>query len=468
MSQQRLRLLLLCKRRALLDRLGTDSRGLLSLLGSDPNARATLIGLVNDYLRSVSGLEELDARVVELPWTTDLPPVELPGYASIPQNVIEQAAENRGYLPIAIDVSSAPKTYETLRQIIPIMQDRMPELVCVGNDTHLDSTLWGGHAAFGNRTQAATLVGRDVMKAKGLDGTGVAVMVVDQGFNASYFGLPNARLFNVPGQAFPPGQGRSDHGEMIVRNMLNIAPKARYFDIPLIPMPPAGLPATIDPDFTVFSSHAVGVLANCLTYVSALQEFNIPCVLVNAWGIFNTAAGRTPIDIAALHDYSLHAQHPLNFVASEISDAGGDVVFAAGNCGQFAPDPRCGEHDRGPGRSILGAASLDKIISVGAARVDTTWLGYSAQGKGPSGPGLQKPDLCAPSQFHEDDDMRQLNTGTSAAAAVAAGVAAALRSGAPCRLLSSGAFKAHLVSRARSVHGTGWDSRFGFGLVNGA
>ena len=44
------------------------------------------------------------------------------------------------------------------------------------------------------------------------------------------------------------------------------------------------------------------------------------------------------------------------------------------------------------------------------------------------GAGHNKPDLCATSQFREDDDAFSVNTGTSAACGLTAGIVAALRS----------------------------------------
>ena len=50
-----------------------------------------------------------------------------------------------------------------------------------------------------------------------------------------------------------------------------------------------------------------------------------------------------------------------------IVNDGIDVVFSAGNCGQFCPDRRCGETDRGPGHSIWGANSHPRVLTFGAS-----------------------------------------------------------------------------------------------------
>jgi hypothetical protein len=67
------------------------------------------------------------------------------------------------------------------------------------------------------------------------------------------------------------------------------------------------------------------------------------------------------------------------------------------------------------------------VLTVGAVRNDTVWLGYSSQGPSPAAFGSQKPDLCAPSQFGEPTNASIEYSGTSAACGVSAGVVAALR-----------------------------------------
>ena len=73
--------------------------------------------------------------------------------------------------------------------------------------------------------------------------------------------------------------------------------------------------------------------------------------------------------------------HPINLLIDFIDARGHDIVFAAGNCGQFCPNPRC-DWDAGPGTTILGANSHPKVLTVGAVRTDGLWLGYSSQGPG--------------------------------------------------------------------------------------
>ena len=143
-----------------------------------------------------------------------------------------------------------------------------------------------------------------------------------------------------------------------------------------------------------------------------------------------------------------------------------DVVFAAGNCGQFCPDHRCGATDQGPGHSIWGANSLDQVLTVGAVRADSIWLGYSSQGPGQPRLGPKKPDLCAASQFSEDDDAFSINTGTSAACGLTGGIVAALRSRWDSTTVPPGDLKKVLNQTARKPTGQGWNDRLGNGVLD--
>ncbi|MBV1797142.1 S8 family serine peptidase [Siccirubricoccus sp. G192] len=188
--------------------------------------------------------------------------------------------------------------------------------------------------------------------------------------------------------------------------------------------------------------------------------------------------------------HSDSAEHPLNWRIWRHDQSGFDVVFAAGNCGGFCPKSRCGPDDRGPGRSVHGPNARPEVLTVGAVRVDGTWLGYSSQGPGPrpeppeqagyaspsqdhppQGPEAarlahDKPDLCAPSQFADDEDAAGANTGTSAACGIAAGAVAALRSGwSPCDLPPA-MLRECLRRQARRPAGAAWNNRLGWGILD--
>jgi subtilisin family serine protease len=187
---------------------------------------------------------------------------------------------------------------------------------------------------------------------------------------------------------------------------------------------------------------------------------------VNPWGIYDRRS-----------EYPLggYTENPLNLfnllvAVAVLQDI--DVVFAAGNCGQFCPDNRCGERDRGPAHSIWGANSLEPVLTVGAVRADDMWLGYSSQGPGQPrlALGAEKPDLCAASQFCEDDDAFSINSGTSAACGLAGGVVAALRSRWDTSSVPPRRLKQILNQTARRPVGVPWSrslrERLGHGVLD--
>jgi subtilisin family serine protease len=96
------------------------------------------------------------------------------------------------------------------------------------------------------------------------------------------------------------------------------------------------------------------------------------------------------------------------------------------------------------------------------------WLGYSSQGPGQSMLETAKPDLCAPSQFREDQDAYTINTGTSTSAALAAGVIAALRGTWDSGRVSPKDLRDILKRTARPAGGTGSANRLGSGILDAA
>lgn len=323
--------------------------------------------------------------------------------------------------------------------------------------------------AFGSMADAHRLIRADALGAAGLDGDGVKVVIIDQGVDASRL-PPGSRFMggwwkpSQPG-AVPPGQAAKDnhHGTMIARNVLALAPRAMIFDCPLIPPRITGnLPA--------FLSDAFGAITRMARDIVLLGQirpkvFKGRWVFVNAWSVYDPRGEAVP------GEYTKNRYH---WVACAVDHAAtvADVVFAAGNCGAFCPDGRCAEGVIGPGLSILGANSLDSVLTVGAARTDGIWAGYSSQGPGQfpayggSGP-QQKPDLAAPSHFRVLDTAHRLAGGSSAASAVAAGVVAALRTRWSDATLPSAAMFDRLRTAAWQPDGSaGWNNRHGHGVLD--
>jgi subtilisin family serine protease len=248
---------------------------------------------------------------------------------------------------------------------------------------------------------------------------------------------------------------------MIANNILKVAPKAKLFDLPVVP------PFQI-PNIQTFLSTANAAYITMLFDVALMKlggQNPGPWILVNPWGIFSR---KTEIPLG---HYTQNPQSPFNIdVAGAVLIQGIDVLFAAGNCGQFCPDRRCGGRDRGPSRSIWGANSLKEVLTVGAVRADDMWLGYSSQGPGQQPLGGAKPDFCATSQFSEDDDGFNINTGTSAATGLTAGIVAALRSRWNSAIVSPYHLQQILNQTARKPTSVPWTGimrhRLGHGILD--
>lgn len=326
----------------------------------------------------------------------------------------------------------------------------------------------GRGRSFATRREARRLIGADTLEAANLKGNGVRVLVVDRGLSRRYVeelggaygngfdwdpgtGLQHAGEADAPFEKTP-----REHGALMARSILDLAPEATLWDLPL-------LPPQIR-DVTSFALSASFAYFAIKVVTSVLSQG--PWVVVNAWGIDD----RFGEDI--WNDYAANPYHPLNVWIGSVGQSC-DVIFAAGNSGQFHPSRDAGPYDRGPGRSIFGGNAGGDVTSVGAVRSDGMWIGTSSQGPGPfalgdgSGTRNEKPDLCAPGWFLESGDRALLNSGTSTACAVTAGVVAALRSpvgGWPD--LAPSELRGILRDTARRDWQTGWNGRMGAGILN--
>jgi len=312
---------------------------------------------------------------------------------------------------------------------------------------------------FSDRSAAERLLGVDFLRNQSkTTGKNVNVIVVDQGLDKQALGPRYGSGWKV-GNVNPGSPVRSvgrSHGMMIAHNILKVAPEATLFDLPLAPLRISNIQH--------FLSLAMAAYDKVLTDITVWKnngKFPGPWILVNPWGIFDRKS-----EIPLGH-YTTCPTSPFNLKVGEAVARGIDVVFAAGNCGQFCPDNRCGEKDQGPGRSIWGANSLASVLTVGAVRADSMWLGYSAQGPGQPLLGPDKPDLCAASQFCEDDDAFSINTGTSAACGLTGGIVAALRSRWNSATVPPGILKDILNQTARKPSGPGTNAVLKHRLGNG-
>lgn len=309
-------------------------------------------------------------------------------------------------------------------------------------------------------------------------GRGVNVVIIDQGLDAASIPANNwgGGLDWIPGPASTPilagTAPRTSHGMMIARTILALAPAAVLYDVPLIP---AERIASVKDFFSgVSSAQAIFIELEKEILKRRAQnpidpQHRGPWIFVNAWAIFDRATEAFPGDYTENNNTSLGGHPLIAQIRRMVAQLDFDFVFAAGNCGDFDASPRCGERDRGPGSSIWGANALSEVITAGAVSSAETWIGYSSQGPGPSAHlEAHKPDLCAPSNFRDDRDAAAVNSGTSTACAMTAGVVAALRSNPKWNQILVPPAKMHaaLISGARKTQWAGWNERLGNGILD--
>lgn len=337
-----------------------------------------------------------------------------------------------------------------------------------------------GKSTFGRAAQAMRLIGAP-WAAQGLttgvpsdrDGSGVNVVIVDEGINRGYvrdlgavddpeIDAFEAALFRPAGLA-APGTYRdpftapaSWHTSMVVRNILRLAPKVRIYDAPLLPS------RVLDVD--AFEANVTALFDSIITARNASAYKEQPWVLVNAWAIANPVQQYRQAD--ADKRYCDGIDNPATAMIQAMSSEF-DIVFAAGNAGEFAPVRGSGSYYRGPDRCLNGANALSGVLTVGAVDITGRWVGTSSQGDGPEtlkyGEDTPKPDISAPSWFCENRDAYAANTGSSASCAVVAGAIAAMRSGSFSGT-SAELFQLLRGTAARPV-GAGWNNRTGWGIL---
>jgi subtilisin family serine protease len=292
----------------------------------------------------------------------------------------------------------------------------------------------------GSMAEVRAYLGVDQIWAAGHRGDGIVVGVVDGGITAiGRTPKPGetARIGNVIG-GFPPDWGTTaaawgDHGNMCATDVLGMAPNAKIYDLRI--------------------SDGAFISAALAAYNWAINQFRsngTPHILTNSFGIFQEAWDS---------DYARNANHPFTRKVVEAIDLGIVVLFAAGNCGATCPDGRCGP-DVGPGRSIWGANSHPRVITVGAVNRNEQFVGYSSQG--PGALDSNKPDFCSITHF---TGYFNSDSGTSAATPICAGVAALLKQANPS--LRQDEVKSAFRTTARDIGPVGFDQHSGAGIIRG-
>ncbi|HEY2152463.1 MAG TPA: S8 family serine peptidase [Vicinamibacterales bacterium] len=289
----------------------------------------------------------------------------------------------------------------------------------------------------------------------------VLVAIVGDGFDKltvteagsmfdSNFGMVASHAKGTPGDA----EGGNWHGEMCAYDVSIGARNASITDIRISTAADGALSDALE---------AYGFLLNKLTEPgSALKQKYQALVVSNSWTASDNDSSLPPGTVPYFSDPT----HPFTLAVKELVREGADVVFSAGNRGCSAA----------PGTVVIGGAnSLPEVITVAAIDAGKSVLPISSQGPGKF--VQDKPDVSSYGNFIGSDD-RVADTGTSAAAAVTAGIIAAMRSQSgwaawgptskkPADLktaLTSNADKQVFRGGAQVVL-TGWAPDFGFGIA---
>jgi Subtilase family len=296
----------------------------------------------------------------------------------------------------------------------------------------------------GTIADVATYLGVTQVWSAGYRGAGMVVGVVDGGITAQgrpvKTGETSRRIPRViagwPVADWGTEAGRwGEHGNMCATDVLGMAPDAQLCDLRISGA--ATIPATISRALQAFQW--------------AIDRYRIngtPHILTNSWGIFQETWDTT---------YARNPNHPFTRKVLEAIGEGIIVLFAAGNCGATCPDGRCGG-DNGPGRSIWGANSHTRVMTVGAVNKNEEFVGYSSQGPGALDPN--KPDFCSVTHF---TGYFTSDSGTSAATPILAGAVALLKQAVPAA--SQDSLKNALKATAKDIGPAGFDQHSGSGIV---
>ena len=319
--------------------------------------------------------------------------------------------------------------------------------------------------ARGTVQNVSELMASERLRDQGLTGRGVPVVLVDSGINIAHLRERGREheidedLSVVSGSSEGPGFSGVGHGTLSAFQVGIAAPEATLADHAVLGRP---VETSGEPLIKAWLSDIEPGLALLHEYLTGIPESERRLVVSNSWAMINPD---WDFDIAHVENFSDNVDHPFNRMVVALVDAGADVLFAAGNCGEPHPVYNCGFRNQ----PICGANSLRDVITVGAVDIDGERLGYSSQG-----PGRifdEKPDLCGYSHY-DGSGVKigyrpdAVDWGTSTACPGVAGVVAAVRTRYSAGDLSPRELKALLLQTARRPPSAGHSPDLGYGVVD--
>ena len=331
----------------------------------------------------------------------------------------------------------------------------------------------GGDPAVGTTGDVQRLLNIGKLRGLGMDGSNVALAIVDNGINLSYLrsrGLVPRLDYHAswtPQVAVPPGAAPVDHGTMCAYDALIAAPKATLLDHAVLRTTRAG--GSVMDGVLSDAVQSFGVLLR-LMMLPREERFFHSLVVSNSWGMFHPSWDFPPGHPGR---YFENPAHPFNRIVESLAAQGADILFAAGNCGPACPDGRClpipvNANDR----RISGANGHPDVLCVAGVDTNKDLVGYSTHG--PGALSHDKPDLAAYTHFLGSEAFGRgvPDSGTSTACPVAAGVLAALRTLYPYSAGNANRSPATVRQylRAQSVQPAGvppgWNAQTGDGIID--
>jgi Subtilase family len=328
----------------------------------------------------------------------------------------------------------------------------------------------GGTPPVGAAAGVATKLNVSALAAKGLDGKGVAIAVMDTGINLAHLTtklgfapkFDAANSWTPPGTTIPPGNHPVDHGTMCAFDALIAAPKATLLDFPILSSSSPG-GSTMSGTLGVALLGFAQLLAFwAVAFAPAAPKYKA-LISTNSWGIFHPSW-----DFPVGHPgrFLDNPNHPFNVIVATLARSAADIAFAAGNCGAQCADGRCQGRTN---QAIMGASALADVLTLAGCDTNDQRVGYASQGPSIAGMYQQKPDVTSYTHFKGSEAFGpgSPDSGTSAACPVAAGCVAALRTKVLPKTVSPAQMIVTLRQTARAVPGpAGWNGDYGYGIIN--
>jgi subtilisin family serine protease len=415
----------------------------------DPSFGAIPIGRGTQYERPESLQAYLDPKNSDRFLVSGY--VDVSGGDGVPENFIENEQKYPIYSNPLIGGLQKPSPW------VPTCVTSQ----CVGNTKHVRQKL---HV--------------QTLQDNGLDGSGVAIAIVDSGIylqritrllgealkSPATVNLDNIHSWRPSGVVTQPGKHRVGHGTMCAYDALIAAPNATLLDFPmLLARPVADHHSTSMADAAIHAYYRLAAL-----WVSKAFD---ALIVSNSWGLFHPCLE----DFPPGHNNRFidNPDHPFHRLVQALARAGVDIIFCGNNCGN---DRNCaGDCASGPclsktDRMIMGANAYEEVLTVGGCDTNDRIVGYSSRGPSIAGMYQKKPDLVSYTHFLGSKIVSTFapDTGVSAACPVAAGCVAALRT----KVKATAVMPSELFNKLRdtayrpSSGSPGWKPDFGYGIIN--